>query len=601
MTRLSAHGVSPGIAVGRAVLVVREARQVRYRLAASGVERERQRLKAARERARRELEEISDRIARTVGRTQAAIFAAQLLMLDDPLLVGRADELIRTERINGDWALERAIGEVHAIFAREGSVWLQDRAGDLVDVGSRVQRNLRPGNDALAGLVRELEPPLVLVTDELPPSVAAQIDWTRVRGVIADVGSPTNHTVILLRSLGIPTVVGLGGATTLVAPDQMVALDGVSGEVVVNPDEADLVTWRARAERAASNAQALHNLRDRPATTADGVRLRLEANLELVDDVARARGFGAEGIGLFRSEFLDEAFHAGPQGEDAQCAIYRQLLTAMAPLPVTIRTLDAGDERVSDLPRGTAIRRERFGLRGIRAALAHDPRFRTQLRALLRAADAGSLRILLPFVTSVEELLQVRAIIAEVSTDLGLTRRVPIGAMIEVPAAALMVDQLARHADFLSVGTNDLIQYTLAVDRTDERLAGHYEPTSPAVLRLLRVVATASRPLDCDLAVCGEVAADPLLVGVLVGLGFRSFSMTSSAIPVVKRAMAAIDSRAARRTALAALRAATAEEVRKVLAPMAGAIGEAASAPAGAASGTDEVQGSGTRAQREPR
>ena len=573
MTRLSAHGVSPGIAVGRAVLVVREARHVRYRLAANGVDRERQRLRNARERARQELEEISDRIARTVGRTQAAIFAAQLLMLDDPLLVGRADELIRSDRINGDWALERAIGEVHAIFAREGSTWLQERAGDLVDVGSRVQRNLRPGHDALSALVRELEPPLVLVTDELPPSAAAQIDWTRVRGVLADVGSPTNHTVILLRSLGIPTVVGLGGATALVAPDHMVALDGGTGEVVISPADGDLAEWRARAAQAASNQLALNNLRDRPATTADGVRVRLEANLERVEEVSRARGFGAEGIGLFRSEFLDDAFQAGPQGEDAQCAIYRHVLAAMAPLPVTIRTLDAGDERAADLPRGAAIRRERFGLRGIRAALAHDPRFRTQLRALLRASDAGILRILLPFVTSVEELKQVRAIIAEVGRDLGLTSHVPIGAMIEVPAAALMVDQLARHADFLSVGTNDLIQYTLAVDRTDEHLAGHYEPASPAVLRLLNSIAGASRPAACDLAVCGEVAADPMLVGVLVGLGFRAFSMTSSAIPIVKRALSAIDSRNARRLALAALRAGTVEEVRRILAPMSDAIG----------------------------
>src|SRR5499427_4111435 len=224
MTKLTGRGVSAGTAVGRAVVAVRDARNVRYRLATSGIDRERQRLRAARERTRVELEEISSRVSRTVGPAQAAIFAAQLLMLDDPLLTKRADELIRTERINGDWALERAIAELHEVFAREGDDWLRERVGDLADVGGRLQRNLRPGRDALIDLVQELEPPLVIVADELPPSVAAQVDWTRVRGLVSDVGAPTHHTVILVRSLGIPAVVGLGGASQLIAPGTLLAI-----------------------------------------------------------------------------------------------------------------------------------------------------------------------------------------------------------------------------------------------------------------------------------------------------------------------------------------------------------------------------------------
>jgi phosphotransferase system enzyme I (PtsI) len=576
VTSLTARGVSPGIAVGRAVLVVRDARQVRYKLAASGVERERHRLRSARERTRVELEEISERIARTVGRTQAAIFAAQLLMLDDPLLVGRADELIRTERINGDWALERAIGEVHAVFARDGDSWLADRAGDLADVGGRVQRNLRPGQDSLAELVQELEPPLVLIADELPPSAAAQLDWTRVRGVVADIGSPTNHTVILMRSLGIPAVVGLSGATQMVAPDQTVALDGTTGEVVVDPSDDALAGWHRRAATAASAVRALQDLRDRPAMTADGVRIRLEANLEIAEDVDRVRESGAEGIGLYRSEFLLDVLQPGAASESAQCDTYRALLAAMRPLPVTIRTFDAGEDRWTDSPRGGVLRRERFGLRGIRAGLAHDQRFRPQIRALLRSADAGVLRILLPFVTSGEELRQARVMIAEIGAEIGMPVDVPIGAMIEVPAAALTVDHLARHCSFLSVGTNDLIQYTLAVDRTDERLAGHYDPAAPAVLRLLRSIAAAGRRAGCDLSVCGEMAADPLLVALLVGLGFRTFSMTSAAIPVVKRALATIDSREARRAVRRALSASTSDAVHAILAPMAAVMQRAA-------------------------
>jgi len=570
MTRLTGRAAASGVAVGRALVAIREARQVRYRLATSGVERERQRLRAARNRTREELEAISSRISRTAGAAQASIFAAQLLMLDDPMLVRRADDLIRSERINGDWALERAVSELHAMFAREGDTWLRERVGDLADVTARLQRNLRPGRDPLVDLVQELEGPLILIVDELPPSVAAQLDWARVRGLVCDIGSPTHHTVILVRSLGVPAVIGLGGATQVIAPGQMVAIDGGTGEVVVEPSDQEIEHWRQRAALAEAGLAALGELRTRPAATADGVRIRLEANLEIAEDVARVRDAGAEGIGLYRSEFLLDAGHPASAGEDAQCRTYRALLEAMRPLPVTIRTFDAGEDRWVLTPR--VGHRERFGLRGIRAALHHDDRFRVQIRALLRSADAGTLRIMLPFVTTSEELRHARMLIDEIRREAGLEVQVPIGAMIEVPAAALTVDHLAAHADFLSVGTNDLIQYTLAVDRTDERLAGHYEPAAPAVLRLLRTIAAAGRRSHCDLSVCGEMAGDPLFVSLLVGLGFRTFSMTAASIPVVKRALAAIDSRMAADAARRAVRAASAAEVREILAPLAEAM-----------------------------
>jgi phosphotransferase system enzyme I (PtsI) len=573
MTKLTGRGVSPGVAVGRAVVAVREARQVRYRLATSGVERERQRLRAARERTRVELEEISSRVSRTVGPAQAAIFAAQLLMLDDPLFVRRADELIRAERINGDWALERAIAELHQVFAREGDAWLRERVGDLADVGGRLQRNLRPGHDPLVELVQELESPLVLVADELPPSIAAQLDWTRVRGLVCDIGSPTHHTVILVRSLGIPTVIGLGGATEMLGPGQTLALDGSTGEVVVEPSSEALLGWRQRAEVAAAGLRALDELRTRPAATADGVRIRLEANLGIAEEVTRAQDAGAEGIGLFRSEFLIDPAHPHASSEEGQYDTYGQLLAAMRPLPVTIRTFDAGEERRAMTRPGG--HRERFGLRGIRAALQHDERFTAQMRALLRAAPSGTLRVLLPFVTTSEELRAARAIIDDIRRNLAVTADVPIGAMIEVPAAALTVDHLARQTDFLSVGTNDLIQYTLAIDRTDERLAGHYEPAEPAVLRLLRTISRAGRRARCDLSVCGEMAADPLLVALLVGLGFRTFSMTPAAIPIVKRSLATYETRQAAELARRALSASSAAAVHTILEPLADAMHQA--------------------------
>ena len=575
MIKLTGRGVAPGVAVGRAVVAVREARQVRYRLATSGVDRERQRLRAAKERTRIELEEISARISRTVGNAQAAIFAAQLLMLDDPMLTRRADELIRGEKINADWALERAMQDLHEVFAREGDAWLRERVGDLADVGGRLLRNLRPGRDPIVDLVLELEPPVILVADELPPSAAAQIDWTRVRGLVCDIGSPTHHTVILVRSLGVPAVVGLGGATQAILPGQTLALDGSTGEVVSEPSEEALERWQQRAQIALAGIRALEDLREQPAATADGVRIRLDANLEIAEEVARVRDAGAEGIGLYRSEFLLDAVHPDASTEDAQCETYRALLAAMHPLPVTIRTFDAGEDRWVVSPRAGG-HRERFGLRGIRAALQHDDRFRQQIRALLRAADAGTLRILLPFVSSSAEMQRARNLIDAIRREMGLDVEVPVGAMIEVPAAALTVDHLAACADFLSVGTNDLIQYTLAVDRTDERLAGHYEPAAPAVLRLLRTIASAARRAGCQLSVCGEMAADPLLVALLVGLGFRSFSMTPAAIPVVKRGLTTLHTRDAVVAARNALRATTAEDVHAILAPIADAMHRAA-------------------------
>jgi phosphotransferase system enzyme I (PtsI) len=562
MTRLQGRGVSPGIAIGTAVLFNRETSRIRYRLASSGVERERQRLRAARERTRRDLEEISDRLARALGAAQASIFAAQILMLDDPLFSRRADDLIRSERINAEWALERAVGEVHEALAREGDAWVRERGGDIADVGGRVQRHLRPQADALGALVADIDPPMVLVADDLPPSIAAQLDWTRVRGLVCDAGSATSHGVILVRSFGVPVVVGLGKATEMAAPGQQMAIDGTTGEVVIAPSEDVLVRWRRRAEAATDAERHLDAYRDQLAQTADGIRIRLEANLEIADEVARVQEAGAEGIGLFRSEFLLDPTAMTAPSEDEQVAVYQHLLASMAPMPVTVRTFDAPDEGEPDGQH--AGKRERFGVRGVRSVLHHDARFTTQVRALLRSAVAGRLRIMLPFVTTGDELRFVRGVMEGIAADLGLPM-VPVGAMIEVPAAALTVDALAEHADFLSVGTNDLTQYTLAVDRTDERLARQYDAASPAVLRLLRTVAVGGRRAGCDMAVCGEMAGDPRVVPILIGLGFRALSVRPAAVPVVKQVLASLNSRQATVLARRALLARSGHEIAQLL------------------------------------
>ena len=559
-------GVSPGVAAGRAIVARQQARDIRYRIAQSAVDRERQRLKQARDRARAELADIRDRVSQAAGPGHASLFEAQMLMLDDPLFAGRAEALIKTERLNAEWAVRRASDELTQLFEASDDELLRERKGDLADVVGRVERSLRPGGTELLQLVQELEPPLVIVADELPPSIAAQVDWSRVSGLAMDAGSPTHHTIILVRSLGVPAVAGLHAATQWIAPGTQVALDGTTGEVVVDPADDVLERWRKREAETAAVTRALAPLRDRPASTLDGERVYLEANVELVEELGRVRDSGAEGIGLYRSEFLLETAPAGALDEQFQYGVYRQLVEAMAPAPVTIRTFDAGEDLLRRFDGRPGRRRSRLGLRGIRLTLAEPELFATQLRALLRASRHGRLRILLPFVSSVEEIEQARAALHLAAASVGVDpAAVPLGAMIEVPSAALTADLLAEAADFLSVGTNDLIQYTLAVDRTDDRVTDLYAPHHPAVVRLLGAVARAARRQGCPVAVCGEMAADPGTLGLLVGLGYRTFSMRPAAIPIAKDAIGRISCPAARAAARAALRARDIETVEAVI------------------------------------
>jgi phosphotransferase system enzyme I (PtsI) len=559
-------GVSPGVAAGRAIVARQQARDIRYRIAQSATDRERQRLRQAREHARAELREIRDRVSQAAGPGHASLFEAQILMLDDRLFAGRAEELIRTERLNAEWAVRRASDELTSLFDASDDELLRERKGDLADVVGRVERSLRPGGTELLDLVHELEPPLVIVADELPPSVAAQVDWSRVSGLAMDTGSPTHHTIILVRSLGVPAVAGLHAATNWIAPGSLVALNGTTGEVVLDPSPGVLDHWRQREAETAAVARSLEPLRDTLAETEDGERIYLEANVELTDELPRVKESGAEGIGLYRSEFLLETAPAGAVDEDAQYAIYRQLIETMAPAPVTVRTFDAGEDLLRRYEGRPGRRRSRLGLRGIRLTLAEPELFATQLRALLRASTHGRLRILLPFVSSVEEIEQARAALAAAAGEVGVDPSgVPLGAMIEVPSAALTADLLAGAADFLSVGTNDLIQYTLAVDRTDDRVTSLYAPHHPAVVRLLAAVSRAARRQRCPLSVCGEMAADPATLGLLVGLGYRTFSMRPAAVPIAKDVLRRISAATARRAAREALRARDIQEVETII------------------------------------
>jgi phosphotransferase system enzyme I (PtsI) len=575
--RLKGIGVSGGLVVGPALVAIQRTQVIRFPVAPRRVGRELAALEQACGRSREQLRLIRDRIAQLKGKELAAIFDAQLLLLDDPLLVGRAAAIIRDERVNAEWAVQRAVDEVAEVFNGLADPYLRERKGDLQDVAGRLRLNLRGEKGGARDLLRDLDAPCVLVADELVPSVVAQLDWDLIRGFATDAGSRTYHTAILARSLGVAAVVGLRDISSRVPPRASVLIDGDTGEVVIDPDpalcrEAEARGRLARAQRPQPQpAQA-------PARTHDGVVVSLQANIERSDDVAAALGSGAEGIGLYRSEFLLAGAPPDMAGEDEQYDEYRQVAEQMAPRPVTIRTFDVDERQLAHPLVDAALdarwfaqggRTGRAGLRGIRFGLAHPPIFKTQLRALLRAAAHGSLRILFPFVSSVQDVRAAKTLLAEARAELDARGvrygTAVVGVMVEVPSAAFTASMLAREADFFTIGTNDLIQYTLAVDRTDERVSDRYEPLHPAVLGLIRQVRRGAVRRGIPVSVCGEMASDPVLLPLLVGCGLTEFSMTPGALPMARRVIE--DTRAADMARIAArvLRLGTVDEIEQYL------------------------------------
>jgi phosphotransferase system enzyme I (PtsI) len=547
MERLTGIGVSPGVAIGPALVAIQRTQVIRFPIAPDRVSRELSALERARVRSHEQVEQIRRRVLALRGSDLAAIFDAQLLMIDDPMLVGRAATIVCEERVNAEWAVQRALDEIAAVFNEVDDPYLRERKGDLHDVAGRLRMNLRDEKGGARDLLQDLDTPCVLIADELTPSVVAQLDWTRIRGFGTDAGSRTYHTAILARSLGVPAIVGLHDASVRVPPGASVIVDGESGELTIDPTPAARVEAETRG-RATRRSLTDGRRQDGPAHTRDGIRIVLQANIERSDDVAPAVSAGAEGIGLYRSEFMLVGGPPDMAAEDEQYHVYRQLVERMAPRPVTIRTFDIDEQQLARPLVDAALDARWFpehdrvghaGLRGIRFGLAQPGIFKTQLRAVLRAAAHGSVRIMFPFVSSLHEVRAARALLAEAGAELQVrgiaVPAVPVGIMIEVPSAAFTASLLAREVDFFTIGTNDLIQYTLAVDRTDERVSNRYEPLHPAVLRLLRQVRRGAARQGIPVSVCGEMASDPLLLRLLIGCGLTDFSMTPGAIPMARR------------------------------------------------------------------
>ena len=591
MERLIGIGVSPGLAVGPALVAIQRTQVIRFPIAPDRVARELSALERARVRSHEQVEQIRRRILDLKGGDLAAIFDAQLLMLDDPMLVGRAATIVCEERVNAEWAVQRSLDEIAAVFNDVDDPYLHERKGDLHDVAGRLRMNLRDEKGGTRDLLQDLDTPCVLIADELTPSVVAQLDWTRIRGFATDAGSRTYHTAILARSLGVPAVVGLHNASLRVPPGASVIVDGETGEVTIDPP----IAMRLDAEtRVRETRRQVPDLRagEGPLTTRDGIRIVLQANIERADDVAGAVSAGAEGIGLYRSEFMLVGGPPDMAAEDEQYHVYRQLVERMAPRPVTIRTFDIDEKQLARPLVDAALDAKWFpehervghaGLRGIRFGLAQPAIFKTQLRAVLRAAAHGPLRIMFPFVSSVHEVREAKALLAEAAAELrargidtpplGGVRgagdsgggTVPVGIMIEVPSAAFTASLLAREVDFFTIGTNDLIQYTLAVDRTDDRVSNRYEPLHPAVLRLLRQVRRGAVREGIPVSICGEMASDPVLLRLLIGCGLTDFSMTPGALPMARRVIAETHAGEMARVAARVLTLGTVDEIEEFL------------------------------------
>ena len=535
------HGtpVSHGIAIGHAHLATHASLEVaHYTLPEADIPHEVARYRAAVKRARAVLTAQRDALPATAPAELDAFLNVHLMIMDDEMLQRETINRVRAERCNAEWALRMQSDALMAQFDEMENEYLRERKNDVAQVVEHIMKALvgHPGTPAPAGTPHVQAS--ILVARDLSPADVMLYKQHQFAAFITDLGGVTSHTAIVARSLGIPSIVALHHARGLVRENDLLIVDGNAGVVIVNPDAAILAEYELRRHAWELEKQKLKRLKTAPATTLDGVTVELHANIELPEDVEQVRESGATGIGLFRSEFLFLGRDDLPT-EDEQFEAYRRVVRQMKGAPVTIRTLDLGaDKHLNGQQRFTV--NPALGLRAIRLCLAEPQMFRTQLRAILRASHYGKVKIMLPMLSSIGELAQARHLIEQARVELAAEKAkfdaaVEIGGMIEVPAAALMLDAFVRRLDFISVGTNDLIQYTLAIDRTDDTVAHLYDPLHPAVLYLVaHIIRTADRA-GVPVALCGEMAGDTALTRLLLGFGLRQFSMHPSNILAVKQ------------------------------------------------------------------
>ena len=554
---------SPGICIGKAYVVEREGVNLikRYPVSDEMVPKEIDRFKNAVVKAKNDHAKSIEALDEDFGEN-LNILETHMALFKDKMLYGKTLETISADKVNAEWALRKVSAQVRRTFEQIGDAYLQARVNDIIQVSDKIMAYLVGGQDIR---ISDINKRVIIVAHDLSPADASQIQLERIKGFVTDRGGKDCHTSIVAKSLKIPSVLGSATATINIKNDDILIVDGSAGSIIVNPDEDTLFKYEEKLSRFEAYRADIERESHLPAITRDGVSATLLANIELVEEVVAAKDNRAEGIGLFRTEFLYLDLNRFPT-EDELLHRYRELVELMHPAPVTIRTLDINGDKFNPFIDPVEEANPALGLRAVRFCLENEGIFITQLKAILRAAAFGNIKLLIPMISCLEELLCVKTVLKKAIYELReedkiFNKDIPLGIMIEVPSAVIMANDLAAHVDFFSIGTNDLIQYSMAIDRRNRRVAHLYQALNPAVLRMIRLTMEAAREHKIDLFMCGEMAGDPINIPILLGLGLTNFSMNAGAIPVVKKMIRSMDAGRARENAKAIMQLATTQEV----------------------------------------
>ena len=561
MPNVSGIAASAGIAIARAFILEHPDYSVEKR-SINDVDAEIAKLEAALEKSRAELEAIKEKTLQELGEKKAEIFASHLLILDDPELIDPVKSKIADEKVNAEFALDETATTFIQMFENMKSAYLQERAADMRDVTKRVLGHLlglKVANPA------EIDEEVIVLAEDLTPSDTAQLNRKYVLGFATNIGGRTSHSAIMARSLEIPAVVGTKDILTQAKSGDLIIVDGLDGHVLVNPEDSVVEEYRSKQAAYAAQVEEWRKLRDEPTVTVDGVHVELAANIGTPNDVAGVLDNGGEGVGLYRTEFLYMGRDKLPS-EDVQYNAYKTVLEKMEGKPVVVRTLDIGGDKelpYLDLPKEM---NPFLGFRAIRLCLDRQDIFRTQLRALLRASVHGNLKIMFPMIATLGEFREAKAVLLEekeklVKEGIEVADKIELGIMVEIPSTAVLADQFAKEVDFFSIGTNDLIQYTMAADRMNERVSYLYQPYNPSILRLIKMVIDASHREGKWTGMCGEMAGDTTAIPLLLGLGLDEFSMSATSILPARSQLTKLSQAEMKELAAKALDMQTAEQV----------------------------------------